>query len=385
MINYPALVLILLQSGCMADQYAESFRKLEKKLDTIIETLDRADEKLETIAELVSNEGQILSSNYTSNLPDKALVLADGNQTELVIPSTSNCTSNLPVNALILSAGNQTELVIPSAMDGCATQTCTLPDVGSDHYYSHTVDGLFVCGGDSTAEHCMHFSEGSWVKSHNLPGGRWAHSSVVVGEKLVLIGGEDGNTTDILDTRTGKTKNGFALKHFSMWSCAMPVLRVGNPIIVTGGIKEDPCCDGSPVVSLYTIDFGWVMDLEPLNEGRLFHGCGSFIRDDGTQIFMVAGGKSKKTGGKFLKSTEALIEAAWKHMNPLPMSAPVSMATLGNRLYAVGLDIPGEGMRSSIVVWNDKDNFWKRIKQFSQQGSTAMSTVEMTEELLSYC
>ena len=67
---------------------------------------------------------------------------------------------------------------------------------------------------------------------------------------------------------------------------------------------------------------------------------------------MVAGGKSKKRGGKYLKSTEALIEAAWKVMNPLPMSAPVSMATLGNRLYAVGLDIPGTQRVTKCITWN---------------------------------
>ena len=144
---------------------------------------------------------------------------------------TSNYTSNWPVEALFLSAGNQTELIIPSTCDGCEMQTCTLPDIGSEHYYSHTVNGLFVCGGGRTADHCMHllagwtlsvctirssFFAGSWKKSHSLPGGRWARSSALAGEKLVLIGGEDGNTTDILEAQNGETKKGFELKHFSM-------------------------------------------------------------------------------------------------------------------------------------------------------------------------
>lgn len=284
-----------------------------------------------------------------------------------------------PEEGLIMSSGNTTELFIPST-----GQSCILPEVGPDMYYSHTINGLFICGGGRTADHCMHFSEGSWSRSHTLPGCRWAHSSVMVGESLVLIGGEDGYTTDVLDTRPGGTvEPGFGLMHFSMWSCSMPELLNGD-IIVTGGIKDKPCCDGSPLVSLYDLRHGY--DLAPLNQGRVFHACGAFLRSDGTQILMVAGGLKAKRGD-VLSSTEALVglhAPAWTITSPLPRAVRGGSATLANKFYIAGGGNRYD-QRDEILVWDDDAQVWQEVGKMTKAQNPAMSTVKLNKELLSYC
>jgi len=325
------------------------------KLDTVLERLEDDDDKLETINDLVQTSGgEYIAS--TTKPAEEGLIMSSGNSTELFIPSTG--------------------------------QSCILPEVGPARYYSHTVNGLFVCGGGRTADHCMHFSQGSWNKSHSLPGGRWAHSSVMVGESLVLIGGEDGLTTDVLDTWPGvhvkPVRPGFTLKHFSMWSCSMPELLNGD-IIVTGGIQDKPCCDGSPIVSLYNMN-GWIRDLAPLNQGRVFHGCGSLLRSDGTQVLMVAGGSVAKRGD-VLSSTEALVgldAVAWTNMSPLPKAMTVGSATLGNTLY-IASGGTWDDERDEILAWDVDSQEWQMVGKMTKAQTPAMSTVKLNKELLSYC
>ena len=50
-----------------------------------------------------------------------------------------------------------------------------------------------------------------------------------------------------------------------------------DQVIITGGSNS------KQVVSLYDME-GWVKDLPQLIEGRWYHGCGSYLRLDGTQV-----------------------------------------------------------------------------------------------------
>ena len=59
-------------------------------------------------------------------------------------------------------------------------------------------------------------------------------------------------------------------------ACAIPDL-VTDSVIITGGE------DSVSVVSRYD-RMGWVEDLPQLIEGRYDHGCGSYLRVDGTQV-----------------------------------------------------------------------------------------------------
>ena len=59
-------------------------------------------------------------------------------------------------------------------------------------------------------------------------------------------------------------------------ACAIPDI-ITDSVFITGGDYT------SQMVSRYDLQ-GWVEDLPQLIEGRYGHGCGSYIRVDGTQV-----------------------------------------------------------------------------------------------------
>ena len=58
--------------------------------------------------------------------------------------------------------------------------------------------------------------------------------------------------------------------------CAIPDL-ITDSVVLTGGVYT------KQVVSRYD-RLGWVEDLPQMIEGRYNHGCGSYLRVDGTQV-----------------------------------------------------------------------------------------------------
>ena len=123
---------------------------------------------------------------------------------------------------IMASYGTGVELFIPSR-----NQTCRLPDTNNGRY-GHTVDGLLICGGGHSSDHCVTLVEGyywpdnnhailwvlgSWTRSHSTSG-RWCSTSVKIGSSLYLIGGKQEMTADIVDMeKDGETKEGFKLEH----------------------------------------------------------------------------------------------------------------------------------------------------------------------------
>ena len=119
-----------------------------------------------------------------------------------------------------------------------------------------------------------------------------------------------------------------------------------DSLIVTGGYFT------MSTVSRYGVS-GWVEDLPSLTEERSDHGCGSFIREDGTQVkvvcsmfafdsrylqvLLVAGGMDVRH--IFLSSTEVLTvdSSAWTMTTPLPQTATgLKGVVLGGSLYMTG-------------------------------------------------
>merc|ERR1719186_1830473 len=88
----------------------------------------------------------------------------------------------------------------------------------------------------------------------------------------------------------------FDMKYSTVGACAIPDL-VTDSVIITGGE------DSVSVVSRYD-RMGWVEDLPHLIEGRDHHGCGSYLRVDGTQVLLVAGGQDRDYHA--ISSTEVL-------------------------------------------------------------------------------
>ena len=60
------------------------------------------------------------------------------------------------------------------------------------------------------------------------------------------------------------------------YACAIPDI-ITDSVFITGGTYT------LQKVSRYDM-MGWVEDLPQLTEGRNSHGCGSYLREDGTQV-----------------------------------------------------------------------------------------------------
>ena len=56
-------------------------------------------------------------------------------------------------------------------------------------------------------------------------------------------------------------------------ACAIPD-QDNDEVVITGGIEEDSLSKNT--VSVYN-EAGWQRDLSPMNEGRYWHACASFM------------------------------------------------------------------------------------------------------------
>ena len=75
-----------------------------------------------------------------------------------------------------------------------------LPDLPLSTSGGHTSDGNIVCGGANYPSHCITLNEdkSSWAISHNLTHARTYHSSWVVNDGIVLMGGTSSAKTSEL-------------------------------------------------------------------------------------------------------------------------------------------------------------------------------------------
>eukprot|EP00091_Calanus_sinicus_P015084 TRINITY_DN32985_c0_g1_i1.p1 TRINITY_DN32985_c0_g1~~TRINITY_DN32985_c0_g1_i1.p1 ORF type:complete len:197 (-),score=47.87 TRINITY_DN32985_c0_g1_i1:89-598(-) len=99
----------------------------------------------------------------------------------------------------------------------------------------------------------------------------------------------------------------FDLKHQTQSACAIPS-DDSTSVILTGGYYTQN------LVTRYT-DTGFVEELPPLLEGRMYHACGSYHHGE-TMVQVVAGGYD----GGLLSSTEWLVDGSdhWTVGHPLP-------------------------------------------------------------------
>ena len=106
--------------------------------------------------------------------------------------------------------------------------SCVLPDLPNGRY-SHTQDGLLICGGfdvnggvseDSPSKSCLMWNQGIWNISHHLSSRRSGHCSwtTAAGNKTFLMGGNQQDhrqSTDIVGP-DGAVEQGFELEYGTM-------------------------------------------------------------------------------------------------------------------------------------------------------------------------
>ena len=157
-------------------------------------------------------------------------------------------------------------------------QSCSFPSLPYN-LVEHTMNGLLICGGGDIvfSKNCLSFSSGNWTPSYTLVKERTRHSSWVTEQGLVIIGGPySPTTTEIVG---GEVEGlAFTLDYETESVCAVGDL-VTNSVVLTGGyplpIRQ--------LVTRYDI-LGMVEELPQLLVGRHSHGCGGYLREDGSQV-----------------------------------------------------------------------------------------------------
>jgi len=161
--------------------------------------------------------------------------------------------------------------------------SCSLPQL-PDGRYRHTLESSgLLCGGWYTEDSCLQWSPdtGSWEYLLTLDVSRSDHVSWTPGPDIgtYLMGGRVSERTTTLIKPDGTQEPGFPLQYDTKRACS---ISDGEAVIITGGYRT------LTTVSVYTVE-GWQQDLPPLNTGRYYHACSSYLSDDRT-ILMVTGG-----------------------------------------------------------------------------------------------
>lgn len=300
----------------------------------------------------------------TTSLTDVGLVMSGGYVTGWSVDSG-------------WSRDNTVEVYVPSTGN-----SCYLPPLGEGRYY-HTMQALHICGGYSTRSTCLQFQAGTWVPSHHLTQDRYRHSSCVLGDRELIMGGEGSNTTTelLVSSTQYKSTQQYSLKYPTQDVCSISDSHFRS-VYVTGGYYT------KNIVSQYSMQGRWMRDLPELLEGRRNHGCGAYLTKDGVQVLLVAGGFDWYYGAD-LSSTELYYEGTrhWVSTQPLPMAmSRVGSSSVGNTIYLSGGRDGNKAATDMILEWREGTNQWVEVARMRRHRAYhAMSSVVLTSEILQYC
>ena len=149
---------------------------------------------------------------------------------------------------------------------------CALPDL-SRGMYSPSVnfiqDSIVACYDYS----CDMLQDGMWVKVADTLYTRNSHSSAVIGEQILLVGGGNSPTmTEVVNVNGGEVREGFSLDPGRTHHCSVQI--TATSIVIIGGWDTE----SSSRVTLYEgIDEeGTPQELPDLLTRRSGHGCGQY-------------------------------------------------------------------------------------------------------------
>jgi len=285
-------------------------------------------------------------------------------------------------HGILLSGGDgsgaqkSVEVYVPST-----GMSCMLPPMPDARVY-HSMNGLVVCGGTYVRDSCVSMVSGQWETSHALESQRNSHVSWVVGEELLLMGGGNLPTTsEVLPLAGGDGSSAWAMKYDTRNACAMPDLT-SESVIVTGGYKT------RSTVTRYDRQ-GFVEDLPSLVVGRSKHGCGSYLREDGSQVLLVAGGDNFGFINNHEASTEVLTpdSASWTLAKPLPRGLiGIRGVTVAGRVYMTGGYTEDNDVVDDIYGWVDAELGWEETGKMSlARGIHAATTIDLNSQEMEFC
>ena len=170
------------------------------------------------------------------------------------------------------NAGRSVEYWSPDA-------TCILPDLSREMYepsVNFIQDTIVVCYDDS----CDKLQEGAWVKMADTLQYRYGHTTEVTSDKILLIGGDNANTTTELVTVNGQSVEGFSLDHVRSRHCSVKISD-STVVIIGGGNTWARVTEYSGIGREVTS-----RELPDLLTGRQAHACGQFM-DGETQVMTL--------------------------------------------------------------------------------------------------
>jgi len=296
--------------------------------------------------------------------------------------TNNNTTNNNTTEGILISGGDSYGSV--EVFNPTTGQSCELPSLPYQRF-RHTMDGMTICGGvsDDNGNTCLTFSSGQWVNSHTLTQDRSDHCSWSTSDGIVLLGGDMWDSQTTTETvRQGEldSQPGFTLQYRTVHACSIHDITT-DTLIITGGNET------KKYVTRYDV-LGFVEDLPPLNEGRYAHGCGAYLREDGTQALLVAGGVGHQG---YLSSTEILATPTsdWLLTTKLPRKMEgLKGATVAGFLYMTGGRYPDDpntnGYRDEVYKWKGED--WVEVgKLKTTRYAHAVSIVMLDEEVMPFC
>ena len=135
---------------------------------------------------------------------------------------------------------------------------------------THTVnslsDQIIACFSDS----CYVMDEGQWVHPVNTVENREGHSSMVISDGVMLLGGDGTYNTEVIPPAGEAQPGQFSIMHGRSHCTIALSTTLG---IVTGG------WDTSALVTSYLLPGGSPRPLPSLQEGRYSHACSSYQRE----------------------------------------------------------------------------------------------------------
>ena len=123
---------------------------------------------------------------------------------------------------------------------------------------------------------CEIYREGSWQHLQYTTATRRFHSSATTEDAVLLIGGDNSNSTEWIPVNGSSALPGpFTVRHGNS-HCSIQISE--DIIVVTGGRFTDN------YATQYRLTDGSETPLTPFGQGRVSHACGVYQNPDGQQV-----------------------------------------------------------------------------------------------------
>jgi len=307
-----------------------------------------------------------------------------------IIEGSCNCCNDKPqcqailiVSGLYASANYSVQ-----ALDQDGHYLCDLPDIPIPYgRFGATMDGNILCGGYvyPNSKSCICYDMGSWfdypdiLNEDRFHASSWGrpYPNLNVVESHIFGGYSLTDSTEIANCGDSTPS-----QNYNDGNSGQCTIQFDDYVVITGGLNGY-----STTVAAYN-DYGDRRDLQPLVEGRGFHGCGHYIDNDGNMVYLV-------TGGAIDDSTDTVTTELSINEEPWFISPTGNLQTprhgmkgvsLNNKIFMTGgwefgttYDALGE-----VLQWDIYLNEWFNISSIIPRFFHSVSVLPC-EEVKNYC